>query len=103
MNILSISSILPVPGYLKTNDFVFELYTYYLKEYKGDRIFFIFPNKYITKFTKRFINGKVIAFEIGKFKKYNYEAYEINILKYLSTWRFRNLHSVLSYTLFLLT
>ncbi|MBN2612170.1 MAG: glycosyltransferase [Bacteroidales bacterium] len=102
MNILSISSILPIPGYLRINDFVFEFYSHYKKEFKLDKIYFIHPIKYSNKFIRKILRENSDNEGIYQIKSYKYDNFNITIFKYLSIQRFKNLHSLLSNTLFLL-
>lgn len=102
MNILSISGILPLPGYIKINDFVFEFFDHYFKVFKNDKVFFILPVKYTNKIIKNLLSDDTNAEEVRKLKKYNYNNYVINILPFLSVQRLRNLHAILSYTLYML-
>ncbi|UCH14157.1 MAG: glycosyltransferase family 4 protein [Bacteroidales bacterium] len=71
----------------------------FLKDYK---VFFILPVKYTNKIIRTLLRDDTNAGEVRKLKKYSYNNYEINILPFLSVQRFRNLHAILSYTLFML-
>jgi glycosyltransferase involved in cell wall biosynthesis len=100
MNILSISSILPVPGYRKTNDFVFEFYKHYLKKFNQDSVSFILPIKYSNRFIKRILNDNSKEDKIRRLKQFFYNNFKVDVLTFLSTWHFANLHALLSFTLF---
>ena len=100
MNILSISSILPLPGYIKINNFVFDFYDHYLKEFKSDKVFFIYPSKYSNKLIRSILQDDTSALEINKLKKFHYKNHKIDIITFLSVQRFRNLHAILSNTLY---
>lgn len=95
MNILSISGILP-----EINDFVFEFYNHYLKEFNQDRVTFVLPLKYTNKLTGTFFNDDPIEIKINKLKRYHYNNREVHIIKYPSAWRHCNLHAFLSTTIF---
>lgn len=100
INILSISGILPVPGYISSNDFVFEFYENYLLEFRQDNICFILPLKHSNKYLKKISQDSFDEKPLRNLKKYQYKRFEIHILRYLSSWRRCNLHSLLSMTLY---
>jgi glycosyltransferase involved in cell wall biosynthesis len=95
MNILSISGIMP-----EVNDFVFEFYSHYLKEFSNDRITFILPVKYTNRLTKLFFPPDPVELKAGEQKTYHYRDFEVQIPKFLSAWRSCNLHAFLSAAFF---
>lgn len=101
MNILSISGILPIPGILSGNDFVFHTWNHYRNLYKEDHVVIIRPTQYKT-------NIKQILTRSTEFKKLkgkrSHVIYDIRteIFPFFSARRFRNLHALLSYSIFLL-
>lgn len=94
MNILSISGVLPIPGIRIENDFLIPLYDSYKKLYANDNISFILPNK------SNPLNRESV--KVIKHRYYSLNDFTVNIIPYLSTWRFQNLHSILAYSSFFL-
>ena len=101
MNILSISSILPIHDLLSHNDFVFQTYLHYKKQFTEDEITIIKPIKYdFNLFT--ILKG---ATRLGKLKrKYTWEikGFQVEIFPFLSSWGLRNLHSLLTRSIFII-
>ena len=95
MNILSISSILPIHDLLPHNDFVFQTYLNYKKLFKEDEITIIKPIKYDFNLLS-ILKG---ATRLGKLKKkYTWEinGFQVEIFPFFSSWGLRNLHSLLT-------
>ncbi len=57
MKILSISGILPIPGLISSNDFVFHTYKHYKEIYTNDEVIIIRPTQYKTNINK-ILTGK---------------------------------------------
>lgn len=95
MNILSISSIMP-----EINDFVFEFYSHYLDEMKQDRVFFILPVKRTNKLIRKIAADQFDDSKISRLKVYYFNHYKVSIFKYLSIWRYCNIHALLSVSLY---
>lgn len=55
MNILHLSQILPIPGIYKTNDFVFKLADYNLKQHPNDTVTFVRPVPYTNPLLARYL------------------------------------------------
>ena len=98
MNILSISSILPVPGYLKINDFLPEFYSNYCKVHPDTHVHFIFPVKYSTSFLEKLLGENTSYKKIRKLKSYTIQKFTIEIITFLSIQRFIFIHTILSFT-----
>ncbi|HLO59733.1 MAG TPA: glycosyltransferase [Bacteroidales bacterium] len=99
MRILSIASILPVPGIKKGNDFVFQTYLNYKKSYPGDEIIIIKPLKIDLNplvLLKNIITCKLPKIYDTKF----INGFRVEIMPFLSWWTFRDMHSLLSRTLY---
>lgn len=99
MKILSISSILPIPGVIKNNDFVFETHKYYNQIYKDDTIVIIKPVRYnfnLVKVLKK--NTRLIILKDRFSSEIN--DYRVEIFPFLSTWSIRNLHCLLTSSIF---
>lgn len=101
MKILSISSILPIPGFKSSNDFVFQTYIHYKHLYENDTVVIIKPAKFdlnpfnfFKKETQLKKLKKPITLEIHGFK--------VEILPFYSSWSLRNIHSVITSSLYYL-
>jgi glycosyltransferase involved in cell wall biosynthesis len=93
MNILSITTILPIPEIVQTNDFLIPLYTAYRNKYPKDNVTFIKPTSFkpFSKLNKQ-LNG---------LRSYELHGFNVTLLPYFSTWRYANIHSMIaSYTSF---
>ncbi len=101
MKILSISSILPIHDLLPHNDFIFQTYLNYKKQFIEDEITIIKPIKYdFNLFT--ILKG---ATRLGKLKKkYTWEinGFHVEIFPFFSSWGLRNLHSLLTRSILLI-
>lgn len=100
MNILSVSSILPLPGFAKSNDFVLHSYKAYKTLYPNDEVVIIRPVKYDLL---KFISGKATLLnKLNKQFSGEIHGFKVFILPFFSSWRCRNLHAFLCHTLFFL-
>ena len=93
INVLSLTSILPIPGIRKINDFLIPLYQEYLKITPDSKVVFLLPRTFYPFSIKRI--------KVLKIKKFNLEGFPVFIFPYLSFQKLRNLHALLCYTLFL--
>jgi glycosyltransferase involved in cell wall biosynthesis len=102
MNILVIASLLPIPGLIHENDYVFKLIHYYQKNYPDDRFMFIRPITHkLTNFPKsNTLTQKIRKAAINK-GDYKYNGDEIQIWPYYSIGRYSFLHSILSISILL--
>ena len=94
MNILSITSLLPIPGVDNSNDFLIPLYKNLKKLFPSSNVYFIRSNKY-NPFNKE-------SLRIVRLKQYQTGEFPVKIYPYLSTYRFQNIHLILAFTLFYL-
>lgn len=101
MNILSISSILPIPGIFKHNDFVFQTYRYYNQKYEHDRVVIIKPIK-IDFNILRLIRKETRLMKLNQGLSLNIDNYEVEILPFLSSWSLRNIHALITHSVFFL-
>jgi glycosyltransferase involved in cell wall biosynthesis len=95
MNILAISSILPVPGVIKHNDFVFQTYKYYNRLYPDDKIVIIKPVKYDFNLAHLIRKTSRLA-RLGKDRSRTINDFPVEIFPFLSSWGYRNLHALLT-------
>jgi glycosyltransferase involved in cell wall biosynthesis len=101
MKILSISSLLPIPGVLKSNDFVFQTYLHYLQLFKDDKVTIIRPVKIdFNLFT--LLKRKTRLGLIGRNHILKIHGFRVIIFPYLSFWSCRNLHAILTASIFFL-
>lgn len=101
MNILIISSILPIPGIRKTNDFVFQLYGKYRQLYPKDNIVVITPLK-LNLNPLSLLRGGSMRKKLKNNYRLNLQDFHIEVFPFISAWRNRNLHALLSPSVFYL-
>ena len=101
MNILVISSILPIPGIRKTNDFVFQLYGNYRKIYEKDKVVFITPLK-LNLNPVSLLRGESIRKKLKNNYRLRLQNFQIEVFPFISAWRYRNLHALLCRSVFYL-
>ncbi len=93
--ILSVTGILPIPGYTQINDFLLHLFQSYIKLYPSATVTFLIPRKR-RLFNK--LDKKILAL-----KKFNLEGFEVHILPYITTvQKFRNLYVLGCHSFYLL-
>ncbi len=99
MNILAITSLLPIPGFTKTNDCVFQTYIHYRNKFQKDNIVFINTIRYNLDPIK--ILGKQTLLARLK-KQFSGEAhgFKILIFPFFSTWGYRNIHALITRTVY---
>ena len=100
MNILVISSILPVTPEFNDNDFIFHLYGNYRDLYKDDRIVIIKPVKYDFNI-RTIIRGKTRLQKLKGKLHWQVENFQVEIFPYFAAWTLRNLHALVSRTAFI--
>lgn len=101
MKILSISSLIPLPGVLKCNDFVFQTYQQYLQLYEADKVIIFKPVKIdfnILRILRK--DTRLIRLKKNHIRRIN--GFRVVILPYLSAWSARNLHALLTASIFYL-
>lgn len=101
MIILSISSILPVPGLSKENDFVIETYSNYLKKNPDHSVTIIKPVRINLNPLRYFRNNNHLK-QIRKLHSYDIKGLHVEVLPFISAWRMRNLHALVSRTIYTL-
>jgi glycosyltransferase involved in cell wall biosynthesis len=101
MNILSISRILPIPEDVKNNDFVFQTYINYKKLYKDDEIVIIRPQKLELNIFLH-IKERAKAKQFNKNRSKNLQGFQVEVFPFFSSWRFRNIHSILTHSIYYL-
>ena len=99
MNILHISQILPIPGIYKTNDFVFKLADYNLKQHPGDTVTFIRPVPYTNAILARYLQVSNISLPPG-FEEYPFNKHMVKAFHFLSAWSLNNLHALLTRSIY---
>jgi glycosyltransferase involved in cell wall biosynthesis len=101
LNILSIAGILPIPGLISSNDFVFYTYISYHEQFNDDLIHIIRPTQYKTNIRK--ILRKETEFNKLQHKRsWNFYGFPVEIFPFFSSRKARDLHAILSYTIFIL-
>ncbi len=101
MNILSISSILPIPGTFKYNDFVFQTYKYHYQLYKDDKVVIIKPAKYDFN-VGRIIKGATKLIKLKKNYSLSIDGFQVEIFPFLSSVGYRNMHAFLTRSIYFL-
>ncbi len=101
MKILSISGILPIPGLISSNDFVFQTYKHYKEIYKNDEVLIIRPTQYKTNI-KKILTGKTEFNLLKGRSELTFFGITVIIFPFLSSRRVRNFHSLLAYSILFL-
>ena len=101
MKILSISTILPIPGIVPSNDFLFQIYINYRQLYKDDTIIIIHPNK-VNLNLRSVIKRKMRSGKLNKVLTRNIYDFQVEIFSYYSSWSLRNIHAIITSTVYLL-
>lgn len=101
MNILVISSILPIPSVVTINDFIFQLYGNYRNLYNEDKIIIVNPIRYdFNLFT--ILKGNTRWQKLKGKRQWCINDFQVEIFHFFSTWRFRNLHALVTRSIFFL-
>jgi len=101
MNILVISTVLPIPGVRKINDFIFQLYGNYKSLYGDDQVLVITPLKYNLN-PISLLRGESIRRKLDNNFQLNQQGIQVEIFPFISAWRSRNLHAVVSRSIYYL-
>jgi teichuronic acid biosynthesis glycosyltransferase TuaC len=101
MNILCISSILPVPGIIPHNDFVFQYYLHYREIYDSDRIVIIKPIK-IDLNLLHALKGEGQLRKLRRKYSRDIHGFRVEIFPFISSWGLRNLHALLTSSIYFL-
>ena len=99
MNILVISSILPVTPAFGDNDFIFHLYGNYRDLYGDDRIVIIKPVKYDFNI-RTIIRGETRLQKLKGKLHWQVNDFQVEIFPFFAAWTLRNLHALVSRTVF---
>jgi glycosyltransferase involved in cell wall biosynthesis len=99
MKILSIAGILPIPGLLKGNDFVFQTYIAYRNQYINDQVVILRSTQYKTNL-KKLLNKDTELNKINKKYTWNIYDFRVEILPYFSSRLLRDLHPILTSSIY---
>ena len=99
MKILSISSLVPIPGVVKTNDFVFQTYRHYKKLFANDEVVIIKPVKYDLNVI-RILKKITILKKLDKKRELQINGFRVLIFTFFSSWSLRNIHAVITQSIF---
>lgn len=99
MKILSISGILPIPGLIRSNDFVFHTYQHYKELFRNDDVIIVRPTQYKTNI-KQILTRSTELNRLNGQREFSFYGMKVLIFPFLSTRRVRNLHAFLSYSAF---
>lgn len=100
LNILSIAGILPIPGLISSNDFVFHTYISYHEQFNDDLIHIIRPTQYKTNIGK-ILRKETELNKLQKKRSWNFYSFPVEIFPFFSSRKVRDLHALLSYSIFL--
>lgn len=99
LRILTIASILPVPGKLVENDYILQHMIRHEKAFNDDRFIIVRPSPYLPKIFK-LLKIKVLKWEkknaVSKIGSYNLGRYSVSILPYFSIGSNAALHCFLT-------
>lgn len=101
MNILVISTVLPIPGVRQSNDFIFQLYGNYKSLYGNDQVLVITPLKYNLN-PISLLRGESIRRKLKNNYQLNLQGIQVEVFPFISAWRFRNLHAVVTRSIYYL-
>ncbi|MBN1187063.1 MAG: glycosyltransferase family 4 protein [Bacteroidales bacterium] len=99
MNILAISSILPITPVINDNDFIYHLYKNYKNKYQDDKIVIIKPVKYDFNI-KTILKGQTRLQKLDGKLHWQINDFQVEIFPFYSAWTLRNLHALVSRTIF---
>lgn len=100
MKILSIAGILPIPGLITSNDFVFHTYINYKKLYPQDDITIVRPTQYKTNL-KKIIRRETEFNKLNGKRVWDFYGFKVHIFPFFSSRKVRDLHALLSYSIYL--
>lgn len=101
MKILSIASLLPIPDIVSTNDFVFQTYKHLLNLHPEDTVVILKPVK-ISLNIKAVFKKTTVLSRLSKNRTITLQGFRVEVLPFLSTWSLRNLHSIITRTVYFL-
>jgi glycosyltransferase involved in cell wall biosynthesis len=101
MNILSITGILPIPGVLKHNDFVFHIYKIYCNKYPTDSVEIIRTTQYKTNI-KKIIQSQTDIDKLNKKYVWDIFGFRVSIFPFYSMRRLRNTNAISSFSAYFL-
>jgi glycosyltransferase involved in cell wall biosynthesis len=99
VNILVISSILSIPDILPENDFIYHLYGHYKRIYKEDQLVVIMPVKYDLNL-RTILRGKTRLQKLQGKLEWQIEGFRVLIFPFFSAWTLRNLHALVSRSIY---
>ena len=101
MNILVITSILPLPSAINENDFILHLYGNYRNIYREDSIVIIVPVKYDLNILT-ILKGKTRLKKLKGKLSWHINNFQIEIYPFFAAWSLRNIHAFVSRSVFYL-
>jgi len=101
MNILSITGILPIPGVLTHNDFVFHIYKIYRDKYTEDSVEIIRTTQYKTNI-KKIIRSQTDLDKLKKKYEWDIFGFRVTIFPFYSMRRLRNTNALSSFSAYFL-
>jgi glycosyltransferase involved in cell wall biosynthesis len=101
MDVVVISHILPIPGVKKTNDFIFQLYSTYRQQFPEDRVL-IFAPVNLSWNPFRYFKKNSLRHRLGGLYKQDINGFSVEILPFLSIWRYRNFHALITRSVYFL-
>ena len=101
MNILSVASILPIPGVISYNDFVLQTYQTYQKRYPEDQVVIIKPVK-IELSPMRWIKRQTTLQMLKKKRSLEVRGFRVEVMPFFSFYSFQDLHIRLTRSLYFL-
>jgi len=102
MQILSVTSILPIPGDIrKNNDFALHTYLNYMQLYQNDTVVIIKPLAYKLNILK-ILNKTTLYYKLIRSFTGHIKNLKVYLLPYISTWRLRNIHALVTASIYYL-
>lgn len=101
MNILSITGILPIPGVLTHNDFVFHIYKIYRDKYPADSVEIIRTTQYKTNI-KKIIRSQTDLDKLKKKYVWDIFGFRVSIFPFYSMRRARNTNALAAFSAYFL-
>jgi glycosyltransferase involved in cell wall biosynthesis len=101
MNILSITGILPIPGVLKHNDFVFHTYKIYCNKYPADSVEIIRTTQYKTNI-KKIIRSETDLDKLNRKFVWDILGFRVTIFPFYSMRRLRNINALSAFSAYFL-
>jgi len=101
VKILVISSILPIPGVIEDNDFIYHLYSHFRDQNKDDEIVIVKPVKYDFNI-RTILRGKTRLQMLRGKREWEVKGFKVLIFPFFSAWTIRNLHALASRSIYFL-